>query len=194
MTILVPPSGNVKAHAFRLQPGDSIKENLCDIAQIVFARTPPDECSSLFVMTAVGSLKDTTLRLANASKSKEDTKSSKNEVKRWENQRFEIVSLVGTFSRDGSCHLHMSISDDEGNTFGGHLMAGTVFTTCEVVLGSIHGVNFQRQMDERTGYKELLPQQILSEEKWFKGSSIIKAGMLMLLGYSLHHITLQRRS
>jgi predicted DNA-binding protein with PD1-like motif len=131
-----------------------------------------NESSSLFVMTAVGSLKDVTLRLANASKDMDyevtkttDKKSSENHIKRWENERFEIVSLVGTFSRDGSCHLHLSISDAHGNTFGGHLMEGVVFTTCEIVLGCIQGVDFPRVFDDRTGYKELLFPQGWSDEK-----------------------------
>ena len=188
MTVLVPPSGQICGHAFRLQPDDSLKECLCQIAEIVFARIPEDECSSLLVMTAVGSLKDVTLRLANATRNDGDKKG--NEIKRWQ-ERFEIVSLVGTFSRDGSCHLHLSISDAEGNTFGGHLMDGVVFTTCEVVLGSIQGVNFPREFDDRTGFDELIPRQILRNESWFKLklADTMKAAFYIFVGYTLHSIS-----
>jgi len=190
MTVLVPPSGQICGHAFRLKPDDSLKECLCQIAQIVFARIPEDECSSLLVMTAVGSLKDVTLRLANASRNDSEKKGSGNEIQRWQ-EKFEIVSLVGTFSRDGSCHLHLSISDAKGNTFGGHLMAGVVFTTCEVVLGSIQGVNFPRELDDRTGYKELIPKQILHNTIWFKLklSDAVKAVFYIFVGYTLHSIS-----
>jgi predicted DNA-binding protein with PD1-like motif len=188
MTVLVPPSGQICGHAFRLRPDDSLKECLCQIAEIVFARIPEDECSSLLVMTAVGSLKDVTLRLANATRNDGDKKG--NEIKRWQ-ERFEIVSLVGTFSRDGSCHLHLSISDAEGNTFGGHLMDGVVFTTCEVVLGSIQGVNFPREFDDRTGFDELIPRQILRNESWFKLklADTMKAAFYIFVGYTLHSIS-----
>lgn len=135
--LVVPPSGDVKAHCIRLKPGDELKKCLIDIASVIFARMPEDECSSLFLMTCVGSLSDVTLRLANASKL--DGDGGSNEVKNWSNQRFEIVSLVGTFSRDGACHLHLSMSDAEGNTFGGHLISGIVFTTAEIVMGSVLG-------------------------------------------------------
>jgi predicted DNA-binding protein with PD1-like motif len=188
MTVLVPPSGQICGHAFRLRPDDSLKECLCQIAEIVFARIPEDECSSLLVMTAVGSLKDVTLRLANATRNDGDKKG--NEIKRWQ-EKFEIVSLVGTFSRDGSCHLHLSISDAEGNTFGGHLMDGVVFTTCEVVLGSIQGVNFPREFDDRTGFEELIPRQILRNESWFKLklADTMKAVFYIFVGYTLHSIS-----
>jgi predicted DNA-binding protein with PD1-like motif len=135
--LIVPPSGDVKAHCFRLEPKDELKKCLVHVASVIFARIPKDECSSLFVMTCVGSLSDVTLRLANASKLTEGGEC--NEVRNWSNQRFEIVSLVGTFSRDGACHLHLSMSDAEGKTFGGHLISGIVFTTAEIVIGSVIG-------------------------------------------------------
>lgn len=156
--LIVPPSGSVKAQCFRLEPNSELKQSLLDIASVVFARMTEKDCSSLFMMTCVGSLKDVTLRLANASKT--DGSDGTNHIKRWRNQRFEIVSLVGTFSRDGSCHLHLSISDSDGNTFGGHLISAVIFTTAEIVMGSVLGVSFDRILDDRTGYKELCPKQI----------------------------------
>ena len=43
------------------------------------------------------------------------------------------MSLTGTLSRDG-VHIHISLSDADGNVIGGHLIDGVVFTTCEVVF------------------------------------------------------------
>ena len=187
---IVPPSGSIKAHAFRLEPNDSLKESLSEIAQIIFARMPQKESSSLFMMTAVGSFNDVTLRLANASRNDASgDKSPENEIKRWEDQRFECVSLVGTFSRDGSCHLHLSISDAEGNTFGGHLIAATIFTTCEVVLGSIDGVEFDRENDNRTGYNELIPRQILDNDSWSQFHSFAKMALCIALGFSISNLS-----
>jgi len=218
----IPPSGPITAHAFRLSPNDNLKESLLQHAQIIFARLPNQNDSAIFTMTAVGSLKDVTLRLANASRRDNvDTKagdgngngngngngesvtttsienksksSTSNEIRRWQ-ERFEIVSLVGTFSRDGSCHLHLSISDQKGNTFGGHLIAGVVFTTVEVVVGSIDGVTFDRELDDETGYGELAPKQRKKHDSWTDLASIAKAAFFIFVGFSIYpFITSKRR-
>ena len=73
------------------------------------------------------------------------------------NERFEIVSLVGTFSPDGSCHVHVSLADATGAVWGGHVMGSLeVFTTAEIVLGECAGLVFGREQDECTGYPELV--------------------------------------
>lgn len=82
-----------------------------------------------------------------------------NDIKRY-TQRFEIVSLTGTFSRNDGCHIHISLADAKGGLIGGHLIDGTVFTTCELVLGTADGVEFGREMDDETGYRELVPIQL----------------------------------
>ena len=127
---------------------------------------------SAFVMTCVGSLSEVTLRMAatdNTSKTekdpphkkpKRDTESSLAEsttlgIKHFQ-EHFEIVSLIGTFSDDGGKHLHMSVSNANGDVLGGHVISGVVFTTLELVLGTISGVAFTREQDDQTGYKELV--------------------------------------
>lgn len=187
------PAGGVKAHAFRLHPDDSLKDSLKKCAQVIFAREREHGIESLFMITAVGSLKDVTLRLANASKAPMSENSSnngddsdQNDVRRWSNQRFEIVSLVGTFSPGGDCHLHLSMSDASGETFGGHLMDGKIFTTCEVVLGSAENVSFPREFDESTGYKELQPKQLLRNKVTFVG--LCKVAVPLLLGFVMNSL------
>ncbi len=39
---------------------------------------------------------------------------------------------------------------------GGHLMSAVVHTTCELVLLHLLDFDFKREMDEATGYKELV--------------------------------------
>ena len=181
-----PCSGAIRAHTFRLQPDDSLKDSLNKFAHVIFSREREKQSASLFMMTAVGSLKDVTLRLANASNfpSRDAHDRSSNDIKRWSNERFEIVSLVGTFSPSGDCHLHISISDAQGKTFGGHLVEGKVFTTCEVVLGSVSNVLFHREYDEMTGYKELLPKKI-SKNQVLPGFCIMVVPFLVGLATSL---------
>lgn len=104
------------------------------------------------VLTCVGSLRKVTLRLANCDKT------NRNEVVTL-HERFEIVSLTGTVSTHGA-HLHMSIADFEGNVVGGHLMDGCeVFTTAEVVLGECGRYVFTREMDDETGFDELVVKE-----------------------------------
>lgn len=157
-TLLVPPSGPITAHCFRLHPNDALMPSLKQAASIILSRIPENRSGSAFVITAVGSLKDVTLRLANASRTDGDENFG-NDIKRY-TRRFEVVSLTGTFSRNDGCHLHISLADAEGNTIGGHLIDGFVFTTCEVVLGTADGVEFLREMDRETGYRELVSIQL----------------------------------
>ena len=71
------------------------------------------------------------------------------------NERFEIVSLVGTLNPPA--HLHVCLADRAGRTVGGHVLGGLeVFTTAEVVLGEAPGLLFDRQMDPATGFPELV--------------------------------------
>lgn len=69
--------------------------------------------------------------------------------------KLEILSLAGTLSRQG-CHLHISVSDAQGHVVGGHLMPGSIiYTTAEIVLGILPEITFNREIDVKTGYKEL---------------------------------------
>lgn len=69
---------------------------------------------------------------------------------------FEIVSITGTLSEDG-VHIHMSVSDETGNTIGGHLKDGCIInTTAEVVLQVFDDIKFKREYDENTGYEEIV--------------------------------------
>jgi len=196
--VTIPPSGPVTAHAFRLKPKAPLKETLCRCAEVILCRLPKEKCSSLFVMTVVGSLRSVKLRLANASKRdmsndgcEMSSMGGQNDIREWKNERFEIVSMTGTFSRDGSCHLHISISDDNGHTFGGHLLEGEIFTTAEVVLGSAEGIDFPREHDDDTGYRELIPKQIpVHENMWIV--EIGKASLQICIGFMLGALFTQR--
>ena len=69
---------------------------------------------------------------------------------------FEIVSITGTLSPDG-VHIHISVSDEFGNTIGGHLKDGCIVnTTAEVCLVIFDNIKLNRTFDESTGYDELV--------------------------------------
>lgn len=70
-------------------------------------------------------------------------------------QKFEIVSITGTLSVHG-CHVHVSISDSEGQVTGGHLLdENLIYTTCELAILEIVGHEFKREHDPQTGFNEL---------------------------------------
>jgi len=99
------------------------------------------------ILTCVGSLQKAALRLAN-----QDNTST------WED-KFEIVSLVGTISIFGS-HLHISISDGKGKTIGGHLVEGNlIYTTAEIVISAFPDLVYQREYCEESGYPELVVER-----------------------------------
>lgn len=74
-------------------------------------------------------------------------------------ENLEIISLQGTLGREG-VHLHISLSDIDGQVFGGHLVDGnTINTTCELVIGVLEDHSFKRKYDTNTGYKELIAEK-----------------------------------
>ena len=103
-----------------------------------------DNLSAVSVLSCVGSLQKLNIRLA----------SGKNFLQKTEN--FEIVSLVGCVSPQ-RVHLHISISDDKGISYGGHLVEedNLVFTTAEIVLGEFPQVKFCQEDCKQSGWNEL---------------------------------------
>ena len=49
-----------------------------------------------------------------------------------------------------------SVSRRDGTVVGGHVMAGRIFTTLELVVGTLPGVHFCRETDDATGFDELV--------------------------------------
>ncbi len=129
-------SSPLKTYALRLRPGDDLRQALLAFVQVQHVRAGA-------VLTCVGSLTVATLRLANQEGPTEYR------------GPFEIVSLVGTLSTNGS-HLHLAVADGTGRTLGGHLLDGCrVYTTAEIVLGELPGLEFRRETDPASGYQEL---------------------------------------
>ena len=72
----------------------------------------------------------------------------------------EIVSMTGTVSA-ARCHVHLALSREDLSTLGGHLMEGCIInTTCELVLGIPDGWRFGVEQDARTGYDEIVFQEV----------------------------------
>lgn len=126
----------MRTFALRLRPNQDLRTELEKF-------TKENKISAGFIITAVGSLKETKIRLADRS-----------ETTSFEG-KFEIVSLVGTLAQDG-VHLHISLSDGTGKTIGGHLTEGCkIYTTAEIIIGVTDEIIFTRETDSETTYKEL---------------------------------------
>ena len=70
------------------------------------------------------------------------------------NQPLEIANLVGNISlKDGNpfVHAHVTLSNEAGISYGGHLAPGTVVFACEFILETLDGPTFNRYPDEETG-------------------------------------------
>lgn len=127
---------DVKIHAFRLKPGQDLKQEILSYVQT-------HKIEAGWIMTCVGSVTQYNLRFANQPEGNKAT------------GHFEIVSLVGTVSINGS-HLHMSVSDSTGKTIGGHLLdSNLVYTTAEIVIGEGKQLVFTREKDGSTPWEEL---------------------------------------
>ena len=126
----------VKIHAFRLKPGQDLKQEITSYVQTY-------DIEAGWIATGVGSVTQYNLRFANQQEGSKAT------------GHFEIISLVGTVSINGS-HLHMSVSDSTGKTIGGHLLdSNLVYTTAEIVIGEGKQFIFTREKDGSTPWEEL---------------------------------------
>lgn len=128
----------MRAITFRIKPGHDLFDS---IETFVAENNIQAGC----VLSSVGSLSHATLRLANCEHFNE-----------YEGH-FEIVSMTGTVSTNGS-HIHVAVSDGNGATIGGHLVSGCkIYTTAEIVLAMFDNIVYKRELLENdSGYEELV--------------------------------------
>lgn len=126
----------MQIHILRLLPGTDLRGEIQKAVEEM-------KIAGGWMLTAVGSLSSANIRFADQ-----------------ENGTllagpFEIVSLTGTLSMNGS-HLHISISGKDGIVVGGHLLEkNLVYTTAELVIGWDDAFTFTREHDGSTPWKEL---------------------------------------
>lgn len=120
----------------RLRRGEDLKVGIERIAH-------EESIRAGCILSIVGSLTNLHLRLAD------------NSTKQWD-QNFEIVSGTGTVCPD-DVHIHISVADEEGKVLGGHVKKDClVDTTAEIVILVFDDVEYRREFDAKTGYKELV--------------------------------------
>lgn len=132
----------------RLAPGADLRRALeaalaQDAGAAADAPASPTAVVPAFVLAGIGSLVDARLRFAGES-----------EVSVVPGP-LEILTLTGSVCADGA-HLHMSVSNRQGEVRGGHVGYGNlVRTTAEVLLMPLEDWLLTREVDALTGYKEL---------------------------------------
>lgn len=127
----------MRNYTFRLSPGQDLYNSI-----EMFVQETNIEAGCL--LSGVGSLTQLTLRFANQ------------EIHAVQTGHFEIVSMTGTLSIHGS-HLHVSVSDGEGKTIGGHLVPGcSIYTTAEIVILAFDDLVYKREFAQDSGYEELV--------------------------------------
>jgi uncharacterized protein len=129
---------SIETYSIRLKPGDDISKCIEEICKDYSIQAG-------VILSCVGSLQEVSLRYAG----EPETTPLKGP--------FEIVSLTGTISVNGS-HLHISVSDKTGKTIGGHLKPGnSVYTTIELTLGVLPSIIFTREKDDNELFIKQLP-------------------------------------
>lgn len=94
---------------------------------------------------AIGATNDFTIGLYNT------------DTKKYQSTHFEfpaeITALLGNITKkDGQTyiHLHLTVADEEGHAFGGHLNQAIISATCEIFIQIIDG-EVTRKVDDLTG-------------------------------------------
>ena len=124
------------AHAIRLRPDQ-------DLRKAIQQYVNEHHIKAGWIVTCAGSLTEYNIRFANMQQGTTGK------------GHFEVVSLTGTISENGS-HLHLSIADSTGRTIGGHLLEGCkIYTTAEIVLVESGSLIFTREKDGSTPWEEL---------------------------------------
>lgn len=76
---------------------------------------------------------------------------------------WELLGASGVICHDPSgeinLHVHINISDPDGNAYGGHLTEGTtVLITVDAVIAELDGVEMERKYDDSLGFPILNPR------------------------------------
>jgi len=69
-------------------------------------------------------------------------------------KNLEVISLLGNISLlngEPIVHVHITLSDEEGRCYGGHVGPGTIVFNMEILLDTLTGPSVIRKLDADTG-------------------------------------------
>lgn len=128
---------NGNKYFIRLDPGEEIVSNLNEFCN--------EKSIKLGKISAIGAVNEAEIGIFDPLKKEYHSNIIKG--------TFEILSITGniTSNKDQSyLHMHIMLSDNEYNAFGGHLDKAVVSATCEVIIEEFEG-KLNRHFDEYTG-------------------------------------------
>lgn len=126
---------NMKTYVLQLKHDQDLKKELEKFTTI-------HNIKAGYILTGIGNLTKATLRFVDE------------KIKSFD-ENFAINSINGTLSLSG-IHVHVSISNKDGVTFGGHLKEGCIiYHSAEIVIGESDNFTFSREFDVKTGFNEL---------------------------------------
>ena len=131
----------MKLHAFRLRDGEDLYKAIASYAK-------SNDIKAGFIVGGVAGLKALQLRLP---------ETPEEQPSLHKNGKYELVSITGTVGVDG-LHVHVSAANEKGLVVGGHLMkeGNIVRNTAEIGILETSDMIFSGEMDETTGWKELV--------------------------------------
>jgi uncharacterized protein len=130
------PRSTLEALALRLPPDVDLRQTLKSIAHT-------ENITAGIILSGIGSLNPVALRFAGQN------------THTIIDGKHEILTIAGTIGT-GGIHLHMSVANAQGQVIGGHVVDGCIiYTTAEITIGILPNVQFQRELDQRTGFAEL---------------------------------------
>ena len=134
-----------------------------------------DHKSTSFLISAVGDL------------SKVSLKCPLNDLPLIFEKKLEIITLSG-YLRSTESHLHISVSDENGSVFGGHLLSGTiVLKSLDVLIGVVPNLNKTSSIESSTNIDSTVDIYILPDCPWSKRA--LKLLDSLNLKYNSHIIT-----
>jgi len=155
MTIHKPFAEEVKIDGIvlsRLMPGDDLFASLKKIAK-------DHGIERGIILSAIGSLKNVVF--VNVRSHTGIPVKTEDMMENEPAGPFELLSLEGNFfpsQEDGEpvIHLHAILGTSSGAVTGGHLLKARVFTTAEIILGSLAGSSVYKAKSDVTQRMELL--------------------------------------
>ncbi|GAB6139083.1 PPC domain-containing DNA-binding protein [Halanaerobaculum tunisiense] len=127
-----------KVYQGRLETGDDLLTELTELIK--------KEEIKAGKVSAIGAVKEATL-------SYYDQVTQEYQEEYFE-EALEIVNLSGNISlKDGQpiIHAHISLGNEEGKLYGGHLAKGTTVFACEFAIEEYKGEEFNRGLHQETG-------------------------------------------
>tara|TARA_Y100001968_G_C19288976_1_gene683206 strand:+ start:329 stop:940 length:612 start_codon:yes stop_codon:yes gene_type:complete len=128
--------------------------------------------STYFLLSAVGDL------------SKATFKCPLNEKPIIHQKKLEIITLSG-YLTSSEAHLHISVSDENCNVFGGHLLSGTlVLKSLDILLGVIPNLK-QKTIGIENDYHKSVDIYVLPDCPWSKRAVKLLDSYLIKYNYYL---------